>query len=160
MTRGAAAIGLYLVAVGVGHIALAVNWSEKTVGLPRDGQAFTGTMLLGAGVVVLGIFATVVSLKYERTVGGFVLGSFPALVVAAAVVGYTASRGYLIRALPGGSPCVVEGGRTFCGPGDGTYIADAQPDLVVIFLGTFVAYALANVTGRIAQRRVALNPAR
>jgi len=52
--RGLLAIPLYLCAVGVAHVALALRWYEETTGLPRDGQAFSGTMVLGAGFALLG----------------------------------------------------------------------------------------------------------
>jgi hypothetical protein len=151
--KGVLAIPLYLFAVGVGHIALALYWYDRTTGLPRDGQAFSGTLVLGAGVVLLGVLATPIALRFDRSVLALARGAVAALGVAAAVVAYTASRGYLLGGLTGGPPCIVESTGPVCAPGGGTYIADAQPDLFVILVATLAAYALAHVAARLQERR-------
>ena len=152
MRRGAIAAPIYFIAVGVAHIALAVNWSERTVGLPRDGQAFTGTIVLGAGFVLLGLLVFLVALRLERGRGAVVRGSVAALFVAAVVVGYTASRGYLMGGLGGGPPCITEPTGPVCAPGAGVYIADAQPDVIVMLLAAIAAWALAHIAARLQDR--------
>jgi hypothetical protein len=156
--RGLLAVPLYLCAVGIGHIALALYWSDRTTGLPRDGQAFMGTTVLGAGFVFLGLIATPVGLVLERGLVALARGSLAALVVAAAVVAYTASRGYLLGGVTGGTPCIVVGvgpsGPICAPPGGPTYIADAQPDVFVMLLAGISAYALAHFAARLQERRV------
>jgi len=120
--KGLAAVPLYFVAVGIGHLALAMVWYDRTTGLARDGQAFSGTMVLGLGV-------------------------------AAAVVGYTTTRGYLVGGTPGDLHCIVEQGQEFCPPGDGTWIMDARPDVFVMLLAVVVAYALSHIATRLSQPR-------
>ena len=152
MRRGLLAIPLYLCAVGIGHIALAVTWYDRTTGLPRDGQAFSGTMVLGAAFVLLGLIATPVMLLLERSVAALAFGSLSAFLVAASVVAYTASRGYLFGGTSEGTPCIPSNGPsdTACvPPGGPTYIADAQPDLSVMLLASIGAYALAHVAMRL-----------
>ena len=151
------AVPLYLCAVGVGHIALALYWSDRTTGLPRDGQAFSGTMVLGAGFVLLGLVVMPVALFAERSVAAFARGSLAALVVAAGVVTYTASRGYLLGGGTGGPPCIVTGagpsGPICAPPGGPTYIADAQPDVFAMLLATIGAFGLAHLAARIQRTR-------
>ena len=151
--KGVLAIPLYLIAVGIGHIALALYWYDRTTGLPRDGQAFSGTFVLGAGIVLLGLLATPVALRFDRSGPALARGAVAALAVAAAVVAYTASRGYLMGGLSGGPPCIVEPTGPVCAPGGGTYIADAQPDLFAILVATVAAWALAHVAARLQERR-------
>ena len=154
MRKGALAAPLYFIAVGVAHIALAVNWSERTVGLPRDGQAFTGTMVLGAGFGFLGLLTLPVALRFERGRGAVVRGLLAALFVAAVVVAYTASRGYLMGGLGSGSPCITEPSGPVCAPGAGVYIADAQPDVIVMLLAAIAAWALAHTAARLQEHGV------
>lgn len=157
MRRGILAIPVYWVAVGIGHIALALRWSADTVGLPRDGQAFSGTMVLGAAFVIFGIVATLVALRFERSLVAFARGSVAALLVAASVVAYTASRGYLLGGVTGGPPCIVIGmspsGPVCAPPGGPTYIADAQPNVFVMLLASIAAFALAHLLARLQERR-------
>ena len=152
MRKGVLAVPVYLIAVGVGHIALAVNWSERTVGLPRDGQAFTGTMVLGAGFVLLGLLAFLGALTLERGRAPFVRGTLAALFVAAVVVAYTASRGYLMGGSGAGPPCITAPNAPVCAPGAGVYIADAQPDVIVMMLAAIAAWALAHIAARLQER--------
>jgi hypothetical protein len=152
MRKGTLAVPIYFIAVGVGHVALAVNWSERTVGLPRDGQAFSGTFVLGVGFVFLGLLAFLVALRFERGLAAVARGTLAALFVAGAVVAYTASRGYLMGGLGGGPPCITEPSGPVCAPGGGVYIADAQPDALVMLFGAVAAWALAHVAARIQQR--------
>jgi len=151
--RGVLAIPLYLFAVGVGHSALALYWYDRTTGLPRDGQAFSGTFVLGVGLVVLSILTALVALRFDRSRLALARGSVAALLVAALVVGYTASRGYLLGGVTDGPPCIVEATGPVCAPGGGTYIADARPDGFVILLGIIPAFALAHAAARIQERR-------
>jgi len=156
MRRGALAVPIYLIAVGVGHVALAVNWSERTVGLPRDGQAFTGTMVLGVGFVFLGLLAFLAALRLERGRAPFVRGALAALFVASTVVAYTASLGYLMGGGSGGAPpCITEPGGPVCAPGAGVYIADARPDVIVMLLASIGAWALAHAAARVQERGTA-----
>ncbi len=152
------AVPLYLCAVGIGHIALAIYWSDRTTGLPRDGQAFSGTMVLGAGFVLLGLIATPVVLAVERSVAALARGSLAALVVAAGVVVYTASRGYLLGGVTAGPPCIViatgPSGPVCAPPGGPTYIADAQPDVFVMLLASIGAFALAHLAARLRGTRI------
>lgn len=149
---GAAAIPVYLLSVGVGHIVLALVMSSQATG-PRDGQAFSGTFVLGLTFVVLGLFALAVALGRERSVSAAFRGGVLGLVIALAVVGYTASRGYDRGGVVGEIHCVVEQGQEVCPPGDGTWIRDARPDLVVMLLAIVAAYALAHALGRATSRR-------
>jgi hypothetical protein len=151
--KGALAIPLYFIAVGVGHVALAVNWSERTTGLPRDGQAFSGTTVLGIGFVFLGLLAFILARALEGGPAALARGTVAALLVAGGVVAYTASRGYLIGGLTGGPPCITEPSGPICAPGAGTYIADARPDLLVMLFAVVVAWALAHVAARLWERR-------
>jgi len=153
LRKGLLAVPLYLFAVGVGHSALALIWYDRTTGLPRDGQAFSGTFVLGVGLVLIAIITVLVALPFDRTRLALVRGSVAALVVATSVVGYTASRGYLLGGLTGGSPCITEATGPGCAPGAGTYIADAQPHAFVILLGIVAAYALAHIAARVQERR-------
>jgi hypothetical protein len=150
--KGALAVPGYFVAVGVGHIALALSWSEKTVGLPRDGQAFSATAILGVGFVLLGLIAFPAALACERSIGALARGMLAAIVVAGAAVAYTASRGYLMGGITGGSPCIVEPSGPVCAPGAGTYIADARPDPFVMLLAALAAYAIAHIAARLRER--------
>lgn len=152
MRRGALAIPLYFMAVGLAHIALALIWSDQTTGLPRDGQAFSGTAVLGIGFVFLGLLATGPALALERSLVGLARGAVAAAIVAAAVVLYTASRGYLMGGLTGGPPCIVEANAPVCAPGGGVYIADAQPDAFLMLVAAIGAYALAHVIARVRER--------
>lgn len=162
MRRGLLAVPLYLCAVGIGHIALAMYWYDRTTGLPRDGQAFSGTMVLGVGFVLVGLLAAPVGLVIERSPAALARGLLAAFVVAAAVVAYTASRGYLLGGVTGGPPCIVIGigpSGPICEPSGGpTYIADAQPDVFVMLLAGIGAYALAHVAVRLQERRVISSP--
>ena len=157
MRKGALAVPAYFIAVGVGHLALALYWSDKTNGLPRDGQAFSGTAVLGVGFVFLGLLAFSAALALERGLAALARGTLAAVVVDGAVVAYTASRGYLIGGLTGGPPCIVEPSGTGCASGAGTYIADAQPDTFVMLLAVLIAYAIAHAAARLRER-VALSP--
>ena len=149
---GVLAVPLYFVAVGIAHIALAINWTERTSGLPKDGQAFSGTAILGLGFIFLGMLATAPALAFERSLVGLTRGAVAAVVVAATVVTYTASRGYLMGGVTGGSPCIVEAGAPVCAPGGGTYIADAQPDPLLMLFAAVGAYALAHIAARFQER--------
>ena len=151
---GVLAVPAYLIFVGVGHTVLAQIMSAQATG-PRDGQAFSGTFVLGLMFVVLGLFALPVALGRERGLGAIVRAAMVGLVIAVAVVGYTASRGYELGGVAGERHCIVEQGREICPAGDGTYIKDARPDLLVILLAVIGAYALAHLLGRSAAVRLA-----
>ncbi|TME87343.1 MAG: hypothetical protein E6I44_10060 [Chloroflexi bacterium] len=153
MRQGALAVPLYFVAVGVAHVALALIWSERTSGLPRDGQAFSGTAVLGVGFVFLGLLAFAPALALERSLAALARAVVSGLVVAVAVVAYTASRGYLIGGTTGAAPCIVEPSGPVCAPGAGTYIADAQPDPPVMLFAALAAWALAHAAARLQGRR-------
>jgi hypothetical protein len=157
MRKGALAVPVYFIAVGVGHVALALNWSDRTIGLPRDGQAFSGTAVLGVGFVFLGLLAFAAALAFERSLAALIRGAIAALFVAGAVVAYTASRGYLMGGVTGAAPCITEPSGPVCAPGAGTYIADAQPDAFVMLFAAMVAFALAHAAARL-QERGALPP--
>lgn len=150
--RGLAAVPVYFVAVGAGHCALAVVWTNNTAGVPKDGQAFSGTFLLGLGFILLGLFAAPYAIPAERDLGGIVRGGLGAVGVAAAVVAYTASRGYDTGGVAGELRCIVEQGRQICPPGDGTYIRDARPDVFVMILSAVGAYALSHIVTRLSDR--------
>lgn len=157
MRRGLLAIPFYLCAVGIGHIALAIYWYDRTTGLPRDGQAFSGTMVLGGGFVILGLIAMPVGLLLERSLVARAYAALTGLVVAGAIVAYTASRGYLLGGVTDGPPCIVVGvgpsGPICAPPGGPTYIADARPDVFVMLLASIGAYAVAHLAGRLQERR-------
>lgn len=109
-------------------------------------------MVLGAAFVLLGLIATPVVLLRDRSVVALALGSLSALFVAASVVAYTASRGYLLGGTTGGTPCIATNGPSgpACVPPSGpTYIADAQPDVSVMLLASIGAYALAHLAMRL-----------
>lgn len=149
---GALAIPAYLVFVGIGHTVLAQAMSAQATG-PRDGQAFSGTFVLGLMLVVIGLFALAVAREVGRAANAraIVVG----LAIAVAVVGYTYTRGYDVGGVAGERHCIVEQGREVCPAGDGTYIKDARPDVLIIVFGAVGAYALAHVLGR----RAAMPPA-
>jgi hypothetical protein len=149
---GALAIPAYLVFVGIGHTVLAQVMSAQATG-PRDGQAFSGTFVLGLMLVVIGLFTLAVA--REGGLRAIARATIVGLVVAVAVVGYTYTRGYDVGGVPGERHCIVEQGREICPAGDGTYIKDARPDLLIIVLGAVGAYALAHFLGR----RAAMPPA-
>jgi hypothetical protein len=158
MRRGVLAVPVYFIAVGVGHIALALYWSDKTVGLPRDGQAFSGTAVLGAGFVLLALLSFAAAVAFERSLAALARGAVAGVMVAGAVVAYTASRGYLMGGLGPGAPCITEPSGPVCAPGAGAYIADAQPDVMVMLFAAVVAWALAHVAARLLERRAASPP--
>jgi hypothetical protein len=153
MRKGLLAVPLYFIAVGIGHIALAVTWSAQTEGLPRDGQAFSGTIVMGIGLIVLGLVGTLVALRFDRGARAFVRASVTAVVLAAAMVAYTASRGYLLGGSTGGTPCFVDPSGRCAPPTGATYIADAQPDLFVILLAGVAAYWIGHIAARVQERR-------
>ncbi len=155
---GAAAIPVYLLFVGIGHIVLALVMSSQATG-PRDGQAFSGTFVLGLVFVVLGLFALPVALGCEHGARALLRGALLGLAVAAAVVTYTASRGYARGGVAGELHCIVEQGREICPPGDGTWIMDARPDVFVMLLAAVGVYALAHVLGRLKPLARRLRPA-
>jgi hypothetical protein len=151
--KGLLAVPLYFVAVGIGHIALAVYWSASTTGLPRDGQAFSGTIVFGAGLVFLALLGTLVALRFERGVRAFIRGSLTAAVLAVTMVAYTASRGYLLGGLTDGPPCFVDPSGACAPPTGVTYIADAQPDVFTILLVGIAAYWISHIAARLMERR-------
>ena len=150
--KGLAAVPLYFVAVGAGHLALAMVWYDQTTGLARDGQAFSTTFVLGLGFILLGLVAAPFAIPAERDLGGLVRSALSAIVVAAVVVAYTASRGYQVGGVAGELHCIVEQGREICPRGDGTYIMDARPDVFVMILAAIGAYALSHIVTRLSQR--------
>jgi hypothetical protein len=150
--KGLAAVPTYFAAVGAGHLGLAMVWYEHTTGLARDGQAFSGTLLLGLGFIVLGLVTAPFAFLLERDLGGLLRGALSAIVIAAAVVAYTASRGYLIGGVAGELHCIVEQGRELCPRGDGTYIVDARPDVLVVMFAVIAAYGLSHIIARMRQR--------
>jgi len=152
--NGLAAIPLYMVAVGVGHLGLAMVWYDQTTGLARDGQAFSGTYVLGIGFILLGLIATPFVIPAERDFGGLFRGALTAFGVAAVVVAYTLSRGYQMGGVVGELHCIVEQGREICPPGDGTWIMDARPDVFVMLLAAVGVYALSHLLGRTASLAV------
>ena len=154
---GAAAIPVYLLFVGIGHIVLALVMSSQATG-PRDGQAFSGTFVLGLAFVVLGLFALPVALGREHGPRALLRGALLGLAVAAVVVTYTASRGYARGGVAGELHCIVEQGREICPPGDGTWIVDARPDVFVILLAAIGVYALSHVLGRLNPPALRLRP--
>lgn len=131
---GATAVPAYLLFGGVGHMLLAQSMSAQVTG-PRDGQAFAGTFVLGLMFVVGALFALPVALGLERAGGLLALlrGTLVGLVVAVAVVAYTASRG-------------IDRSES---PGFGSIIRDARPDVPVMLLAAFGAYSVAHLLGRL-----------
>ena len=109
-------------------------------------------MVLGVGFVFLGLLAFLAALRLERGRAPFVRGALAALFVAGVVVAYTASRGYLMGGLGGGPPCITERSGPVCAPGAGVYIADAQPDVVVMLLAAIAAWALSHTAARVQER--------
>lgn len=150
--KGLAAIPLYLMAVGVGHFALAMVLYDRTTGLARDGQAFSGTYVLGVGFFLLGLVAAPFVIPAERDARGVLRGALSAFSVAALVVADTASSGYQIGGVAGELHCIVEQGREICPPGDGTWIMDARPDVFVMLLAVIAAYGLSHILARIGQQ--------
>jgi len=146
--QGLAAMPFYFVAVGVGHVALAMVWYDHTTGLARDGQAFSGTMVLGIAFVLLGLATAPFAIPSEPTLVDLVRGALAGLGVGAAVVAYTASQGYVMGGTAGELRCIVEQGREICSPGDGTWIMDARPDVFLMILPVLVAYLVAHVIAR------------
>ena len=142
---GTLAVPAYLIFVGVGHTVVAQVMSAQATG-PRDGQAFSGTVVLGLMLVVVGLFALAVA--RERGPGAIARAAAIGFVVALAVAGYTYSRGYDVGGVPGERHCIIEQGREVCPSGDGTYVKDARPDLLVIILAGVGAYGLAHALGR------------
>lgn len=112
--RGLFAAAMYLLFVGAGHCQLGQIMSSGATG-PRDGQAFFELFVFGVLAIVLGVITLpiAVSLRRERGVP-LLRDAAAALVIAAAVVAYTASRGVERggeAGVPG--PCIVEqGGRS------------------------------------------------
>lgn len=149
---GALAVPSYLLAVGVGHVALALNLSARAQG-PQDGQAFSGTFFLGIVFVVLSLFALPLALGLERGIAALLRGAAVGLLIAIVVVGYTASRGIDRGGEVGVKRCIMEFGREICAPGDGTYIKDARPDVLAVLLAALAAYGLAHGLGRAASVR-------
>jgi hypothetical protein len=130
--RGLAAAALYLVFVGVGHVALAMYWYDQTTGMRRDGQAFSGTMVLAIGVLLLGIMAAPFAIAAERDRGAVGRGALVALAVATVMVGLTVIRGYETE----------------------PYIADSRANWALILTATVAAYAFAHIISqRIRPRR-------
>jgi len=158
MRRGILAAPLYFIVVGIGHVALGIIDSEQTVGLRRDGQAFTGTMVLGVGFAFVGLVVCLAALSLERGRAAFVRGALAALFIAGVVVSYTASRGYLMGGLGSGPPCVAGPSGPVCAPGAGVYIADAQPDLLVMIFAAVAAWALSHIAARLFERRARPSP--
>jgi hypothetical protein len=156
------AVPIYLVAVGAGHVWLAMQFYERTTGLARDGQAFSLTAVIGLGFIVLGIVATPVALLLERSRSALALGALVGLAMAAAVIAYTAVgtaiQGYVTGGVPGELHCIVEGGREICPPGDGTWIAEARTDPLIMLVGGAIAYVLANGAARYRQHVLSTSP--
>lgn len=152
LRRGIDGIPLYFVAVGAAHAWLATMLYGRTEGLPRDGQAFSGTLFVGILFVFVGLLTTPVALALERDRAGLIRGAIAAVVVAAVVLAYTAVstalQGYVTGGTPGQVQCIVEQGREICPPGDGTWIRDARPDVFVMFFAVVAAYLLAHVVAR------------
>jgi len=153
---GLAAVPLYFAAVGLGHVLLALVWSAHTAGLARDGQAFSGTFVLGLGFILLGLAAAPFFIPAERDVGGVVRGLLSAVAVAASVVASTSTRGYATGGVSGELHCIIEQGREICPPGDGTWIMDARPDVFVMLLAAIGAYALSHAVGRLGPSALGL----
>ena len=102
---------------------------------------------------VLGLFAVPVALNLERGGPALIRGLLVGLVIAVAVVGYTATRGVERGGRAGMPGCVIEKGRTNCPPGDSSFIRDARPDVGLMLLATAGAYAAAHLLGRRRSRR-------
>lgn len=152
---GLAAVPVYFIAMGAGHIALARHWYDVTTGLARDGQAFSGTFIFGVLFVLIGLVTTPVALAFERDPKSLARGTLAGIAAAAAVVGYTASLGYEVFGSPGELNCIIEQSRQVCPPGDGTWIGDGRPDPVVMTVAAVGAYWLSHLASRLG-RRVAL----
>lgn len=152
LRRGVAAVPLYFIAVGLAHVALAMVFSSRTEGLARDGQAFSGTLVLGVLFVLFGLLMTPFALVLERDSRGLARGAIVAAVLAAIIAGYTAAttaaQGYVTGGTPGVLNCIVEQGRQICPRGDGTWIMDARPDVLVMILALFGAYLAAHIIAR------------
>lgn len=152
LRKGSAAIPMYLIAVGAAHVWLAMLLYDRTTGLARDGQAFSGTLVVGVLFVIFGVLVLPVALVLERDRVGLARDAVVALIVAAAVTAYTAAntaiQGFVVGGTAGQVQCVVEQGRELCPPGDGTWIADARPDVFVMLVAVFAAYLLAHVIAR------------
>lgn len=145
---GLFAAPMYLLFVGAGHIWLERIMSSEATG-PRDGQAFIELFFFGVLAIVLGVITLPIAVGLSRERGVPLLrAAVVALVIAGAVVAYTASRGVERGGVVGVVPCIVEFGREICMQGDGTYIKGSRLDVTVMFLGTVFAYAAAHVLGR------------
>lgn len=147
--KGLFAAPMYLLFVGAGHCQLGSIMSSEATG-PRDGQAFMELGFFGALAIVLGLVTLPIAVGLSRERGVPLLrAAVVALVIAGAVVAYTASRGVERGGVVGVPlPCIVEQGRQICPQGDGTYIRSSRLDVTVMFLGTVFAYAAAHVLGR------------
>jgi len=150
--RGLAAIPSYLIFVGAGHVALGLIWSDRTQFMPREGQAFLGLSMLGFVFAMLGVLTAPFAIPADRDVSSILRGALAGLAVAAAVVAYTASLGYATGGTPGELHCIVEQGREVCPPGNGTYITDGKPDLILMLVATIAAYALSHIVSRLLDR--------
>ena len=153
-SSGVLAAPFYLWTVGAGHVWLAAQYYERTTGLARDGQAFSGTAVLG--LAFLGLIAAPFALRYEHSWNAFGRGAVAGVLVGAAGVAYTAAatalHGYVTGGTAGEIRCVLEGGREICPPGDGTWIADARTEVVVLLAGIGIAYVAGNALARYAGR--------
>ena len=160
--KGALAVPLYLIVVGIAHVALALEFSRRTEFLARDGQAFSGTAVIGVLFVFAGLLALGFALAFERDSAGLTRGAIAALIMTAVVAGYTAAStavfGYFTGGTPGVLNCIVEGGREICPPGDGTWIADARTDVLVLMAGALVAYFLSHAFARWREATASLSP--
>jgi len=149
---GVTAIPLYLLAAGAGHVWLALQLYERTTGLPRDGQAFSGSAFIGLVCVALGILAAPIALKFDHSRAGLTRAALVGLAFGVLAVAYTAAgtalQGYVTGGVPGELHCIVEAGREICPPGDGTWIADARTDPFVLLLAIPIVYVIANGLGR------------
>jgi len=150
--RGLAAIPSYLIFVGAGHVVLGLIWSDRTQFMPREGQAFLGLLMLGFVFAMLGVLTAPFAIPADRDVSSILRGALVGFAVAAAVVAYTASLGYATGGTPGELHCIVEQGREVCPPGNGTYITDGKPDLILMLVATSAAYALSHIVNRVLDR--------
>ncbi len=148
LRQGVLGIPFYFVAVGAGHIWLALQYTARTEGMARDGQAFSGGAVLGVGFIFLGLITMAIAIGFERSGAAFARGAAVGLAVAAAVVAYTAIRtaiqGYDTGGTPGELRCIVEQGRELCPPGDGTWIRDARLDPTIMLVASLFAYLVAH----------------
>ena len=160
--KGALAVPPYLILVGIAHVALALEFSRRTEFLARDGQAFSGTAVIGVLFVFAGLLAFGFALAFERDLAGLARGAIAALVMTAVVAGYTAAStavlGYFTGGTPGVLRCIVEGGREICPPGDGTWIADARTDVLVLMAGALVAYFISHAIARWREATATISP--